>query len=64
MSAKVVLLGVAESLTIRLAHYADRLDTYVQTKAGAARYAAGPGRKPTKAELARYREIAAKLRQR
>ena len=64
MSAKTTLLGWCESATVRLAYYTDRLDTYVQRKAGAARYGEGPGKAPSADEMRRLRELANEMRRR
>lgn len=53
---KLAALGLAESATVRLAYYTDRLDTYVQTKAGAARWRENDGKPPTADEMRRLRE--------
>jgi hypothetical protein len=53
----VIVLGWCESVTVRLAYYADELDGYVQTKAGAARWRAGAGKTPSKEEMDEIRRL-------
>jgi hypothetical protein len=57
VTAKITLLGWCESVTVRLAYYTDRLDTYVQTKAGAARHREMEGKAPSAAEMRHLRSL-------